>query len=65
MAYPTDKQIKFAMAIAEKLGIPLPKEETSKAYWEFLNEHRDAYYDKVNAENGVKPRQTGRGRRKA
>lgn len=63
MANPTEKQINFAKAISEKLGIPLPEEYTSKAYWQYLNEHRDAYYDKVNAENGVKPRKTGRQRK--
>ena len=52
MANPTEKQINFAKAISEKLGIELPEEYTSKAYWQYLNEHRDAYYDKVNAEAG-------------
>ena len=55
-AVPTDKQVKFAIAISEKLGIPLPEHETSKEYWQYIQDNREAYYDKVNAENGAEPK---------
>ena len=56
MANPTEKQKRFAEAIADKLGIPLPEEETSKAYWQYIQDNREAYYDKVNASVTDKPK---------
>ena len=56
MANPTEKQKRFAEAIADKLGIPMPEEETSKAYWQYIQDNREAYYDKVNASATDKPK---------
>ena len=41
---PTLGQIRFARAISQKLGIPLPEEATSKGYWQFINDHQKEYY---------------------
>lgn len=56
MAVPTDKQARFAIAIHEKLGIPLPEHETAKEYWQYIQDNREAYYEKVNAEAGKEPK---------
>ncbi len=39
MKKPSNKQIIYAKDIAFKLGIELPKQNTAKAYWEFIREH--------------------------
>lgn len=41
---PTEKQIKFAEAIAEKLDLELPEEDTKAAYTEFISEWKDDFY---------------------
>lgn len=40
---PTDRQINLAKLISRTLNIPLPSEETFKAYADYINE----YYDKT------------------
>lgn len=40
---PSKKQIKFAQLIANTLGINLPKEDTSYAYWKFINNNITEY----------------------
>ena len=40
---PSKKQIKFAKLIANTLGINLPKENTSYAYWKFINDNITEY----------------------
>lgn len=44
---PSEKQAKYAMAIAEALGIALPEHETAKEYWQFIQANKDAYYAKL------------------
>jgi len=46
----TEKQVKFAKAIADKLGIPLPDTDEKKAYWAFINKNKNAYYARVGEE---------------
>ncbi len=48
---PTEKQIKFAEAIADVLGIDFPqssKEFTKQVYCEFIKEHHDELKDKTD-----------------
>lgn len=45
MREPTDKQISFAEKIARTLHKELPKEFSSKAYWEFINDNKEKYED--------------------
>ena len=40
---PSKKQIKFAKLIANTLRIDLPKEDTSYAYWKFINDNITEY----------------------
>lgn len=42
---PTERQIKFAEAIAEALDLELPRENTKKAYSAFISEWVDDYYN--------------------
>lgn len=42
---PSAKQIDFATAIAETLGIDLPEETTSEAYYDFIRENQDDFYE--------------------
>lgn len=47
---PTEKQIKFAEAIATELGIDFPqssKEFTKRVYFEFIKEYCDQFKDKA------------------
>ena len=39
---PTLKQIKFATIISKRTGIPLPKEATFKAYFDYIASNKDA-----------------------
>ena len=39
MKEPTNKQISFAEKIAWRCNKELPKEFTSKAYWQFINDN--------------------------
>lgn len=48
---PSEKQAKYAMAIAEALGIALPEHETAKEYWQFIQAHKDAYYAKLEGKD--------------
>lgn len=41
---PTEKQIKFAEAIAEKLDLELPIEETKSEYSAFISMWKDDFY---------------------
>ena len=41
MKAPSEKQVKYANDIAHNLNIDLPKEYTAKAYYDFINEHKD------------------------
>ena len=43
MNKPTEKQIKFAKEIANKLDLELPKENTKQAYWKFINDNVSEY----------------------
>lgn len=43
MNEPTEKQIKFAKEIANKLDLELPKETTKQAYWKFINDNVSEY----------------------
>lgn len=42
---PTQKQIDFATAIAEMLGIDLPEENTGESYHEFISENVNDFYE--------------------
>lgn len=43
MNNPTEKQIKYAKRIADRLGLDLPKDYTKQAYWNFIKEHVEEY----------------------
>ena len=45
MNEPSDAQVEFAEAIAETIGEDLPDEYTASAYWEFINENQDYFYE--------------------
>ena len=45
MIEPTAKQIGFAQAIADELGIDLPEENTVGAYHDFIAEYEAEYYE--------------------
>ena len=40
---PTEKQVKFAKEIADKLDLKLPKKTTKQEYWKFINDHISEY----------------------
>lgn len=44
----TEKQVDFATAIAEMLGIDLPDEDTKDAYTEFIDENIREFYKEKN-----------------
>lgn len=51
MHSPTDKQIEFAEAIADMLGIDFPqssKEFTKQTYYEFIKEHYDNFMQVID-----------------
>lgn len=50
MREPTEKQIKFAEAISEVLGV-YPDEETLEAYSEFIDYYKDEYFNKIHGFN--------------
>ena len=41
MKEPSEKQIKYARSIAHNLNVPLPKEYTAKAYYDFIAMHKN------------------------
>lgn len=47
MNEPTEKQIKFAKEIADKLDLELPKENTKQAYWKFINDNVSEYQTRM------------------
>lgn len=42
---PTERQIDFAMQIAETIGEDLPEEYTRDAYHDFIDAHIDEFYE--------------------
>ena len=53
---PTNGQIKFAQAISQELGIPLPKDPTTNNYWHFINEHQKEYYKSSRDKKSLRDR---------
>lgn len=47
---PTERQIKFAEAIAEELGLELP-EFDKREYSEFIADNKDDYYESIREAN--------------
>ena len=43
MKPPSEKQMKYARRISRGLQIELPKEDTAKAYFDFIKEHHEEY----------------------
>ena len=43
MSEPTEKQLKYAIAIARELGINLPKERTKQSLYQFIKENKPAF----------------------
>ena len=43
MNNPSEKQVKYAKRIADRLGLELPKDYTKQAYWHFIKDHVEEY----------------------
>lgn len=58
---PTKRQIRFALSIADRLGINMPKEYTKTAYSKFISDNVEEYEDTVSDAFLVDPDDYGAG----